>query len=391
MGLPLRYNWRNLMVRKSATLLTLAIVSAIVFVLAWALAFGRGMQDSMNAGGLDDKLIVIKPGATAESTSIITLEEYNLLTQIQGLAVRDDGQVLRSGEICAQASLPRRGGQPNQDAPVAVRGIEEIGFDVHTNVRITEGRRFEKGSDELIVGAAIRERIAGLDIGDEIMLGYLGTRPYKVVGIFEADGGPLESEVWGWLPSLRDAFGRELLSSVALRIKDPRQADEIIKRIKQPPFKLNAKSEPRYYSDIAEKSTQIVYLTLILVVFMGVGACFAVANTIYTSVANRSREIAMLRTIGYSQRAIVAAFIIEAAMVCGVAGLIGLAGAACFQGQRQDFMALDTWSTFAYRMNLTPGILVTALAAALLVAVIGAFVPAYRASRVEIVTALRHG
>ena len=124
---------------------------------------------------------------------------------------------------------------------------------------------------------------------------------------------------------------------------------------------------------------------------MGVGACFAVANTIYTSVANRSREIAMLRTIGYSRRAIVAAFIIEAAMVCGVAGLIGLAGAAFFQGQRQDFMALDTWSTFAYRMNLTPGILVTALASALLVAVIGAFVPAYRASRTEIVTALRQG
>ncbi len=389
MALPLRYNWRNLFVRKSSTLLTFGVVAVIVFVLTWALAFGNGLRTSLNTGGLADKLIVIKPGATGESTSIISEEEYKLLTQLPGLRRMPDGQVLTSGEVCTQVSLPRRGDHGTQETPVAIRGIEEIGFAVHENVRLVRGRRFHQGLNELIVGTAILNRVRGLEIGGRVLLGREGTRPFTVVGVFEAGRGPLESELWGSVTSLRHAFGRDLLSSVALRIEDPAEAKALIERIQTPPFQLNAKTERQYYRDIADKSTIIVDLTLVLVAFMAVGACFAVANTTYTSVDNRSREIAMLRTIGYSRRTIVFAFMIESLLVCGAASSVGILAALCFQGQKQDFMAEATWSTFAYEMRVSPEILATAVTAALLVAALGAVVPALRASRLDIITALR--
>ena len=217
MALPLRYNWRNLFVRKSSTLLTFGVVAVIVFVLTWALAFGNGLRTSLNTGGLADKLIVIKPGATGESTSIISEEEYKLLTQLPGLRRMPDGQVLTSGEVCTQVSLPRRGDHGTQETPVAIRGIEEIGFAVHENVRLVRGRRFHQGLNELIVGTAILNRVRGLEIGGRVLLGREGTRPFTVVGVFEAGRGALESGLWGSGTCPRHAFRRDPVSDVAWR------------------------------------------------------------------------------------------------------------------------------------------------------------------------------
>ncbi len=391
MALPLRYNWRNLFVRKSNTALTFGVVALIVFVLAWALGFGAGMRSALNAGGSDDKLIVIKPGATGESTSLITKAERDQLIQLSGLLRDENGRVLVSGELCSQVSLPRLGSAEGQRTPVAIRGIEEIGFAVHPTVRIVEGRRFDPGQAELIVGRAIAERVQGLEIGDRVMLGSKRRAAFEVVGLFDAGGGPLESEVWGSVSKLMDALGREVLSSVALRIADPAEAAALIEEISGPPYQLDAKTERRYYDDIADKSAQLVQLTLILVLFMACGACFAVANTIYAAVDGRSREIAMLRTIGYSRGAIVAAFLLEAVLICSMAGLFGIGAAMFFQGQKQDFMAEATWSTIAYEMEMTPLTLGVSMALALGVGIIGAAVPAVRASRVDVITGLRQG
>lgn len=389
MALPLRYNWRNLFVRKSSTALTFGVVAAIVFVLTWSLSFAAGMQASLNAGGADDKLIVIKPGATGESTSIVTKEERDVLRQLTGLVRNQRGEILASGEMCTQVSLPRRDHPENHRTPVAIRGIGEIGFEVHSIVTVTQGRRFEPSSREIIVGAAIAERVQGLDIGDEVFLGIKGDGTFRVVGVFEAAGGPFESEIWGSVTALQDAFGRELLSSVALRIEDAGLADELIERIGEPPYQLAAKTERKYYDDIATKSAKLVYLTLVLVAFMGLGACFAVANTIYAAVDGRSREIAMLRTIGYSRSSIVVAFVMEALLVCCAGCVVGIAMTFVFRGEKQDFMAEATWSTFAVEMTVTPGILAISVGAALAVGLVGALVPAIRAARLDVITALR--
>lgn len=391
MALPLIYNWRNLFVRKSSTLLTFGVVALIVFVLTWALAFGQGLRDSLQAGGAQDKLILIKPGATGESTSYLSLEEFRQLSQLPHVARTASGEPACSGEVVTQTSLPRRD-NPTHQSLVAIRGVDPIAFDVHRTLRVIQGRIFGQNPDEIIVGKSIVDRVNGVEIGGTIVMGYEGGREFTVVGIFEAGGGPLESEIWCSLTPIRDVFNREsMVSSVAIRLDSAEVAPQLIDMLKSPPYVLQAKTEQQYYQDLADRSTKILGLTLILVAFMAFGACFAVANTIYAAIDGRTREIAMLRTIGYSPGSVVTSFVIEAVLICGVACVIG-AALACFSltfTTKQEFLSDATWSTFAYDMKVTPGVLLQALGAALSVGFIGAIVPAWKASRMDILTALR--
>jgi len=391
MALPLIYNWRNLFVRKSSTLLTFGVVALIVFVLTWALAFGEGLRDSLKAGGALDKLILIKPGATGESTSFITLEEVRQLNQLPHVARTASGEPAVSGEVVTQTSLPRKN-DPSQQSMVAIRGVESIAFDIHRTLRMIEGRVFNQSADEIIVGKSIVDRVNGVQVGGTIVMGYDGGRAFTVVGIFEAAGGPLESEIWCSLSPIRDVFNRQsMVSSVAVRLETPSAAKALIEQLKNPPYVLQAKTEQQYYQDLADRSSQILNLTLILVAFMAFGACFAVANTIYAAVDGRTKEIAMLRTIGYTPGAVISSFIIEAVFICGTACVVG-AALACFAltfTTKQEFLSDATWSTFAYDMKVTPGILAWSMGAALAVGFIGAIVPAYKASRMNILSALR--
>ncbi len=392
MALPLVYNWRNLFVRKSSTLLTFGVVALIVFVLTWALAFGEGIRASLETGGADNVLILIKQAATGESTSYISLEDFRQLSQLPHVARTQKGEPACSGEIATQTSLPRRN-NPSQLSLVAVRGVDDaVAFDVHPNVRVIEGRIFNQGAEEIIVGKSIIDRVEGVQIGGRLVMGYEGGREFTVVGIFEAGGGPLESEIWCSLSPIRDVFNREsMVSSVALRLDSAESAPAVIELVKNPPYVLKARTEQQYYQELADRSTQILGLTLILVAFMAFGACFAVANTIYAAIDGRTREIAMLRTIGYTPGSVIASFVIEAVLICTVACVVG-AALACFAlsfTTRQEFLSDATWSTFAYEMKVTPKVLISAMVAALMVGFIGAIVPAYRASRMSILAALR--
>lgn len=391
MALPLVYNWRNLFVRKSSTLLTFGVVALIVFVLTWALAFGEGLRDSLQSGGADDMLILIKPGATGESTSYIPLEEFRQLSQLPHVARTADGEPACSGEVVTQTSLPRRN-NPSQQSLVAVRGVEAIAFHVHNTLRVVEGRAFDQGADEIIVGKSIVDRVEGVEIGGTLVMGYDGGRSFTVVGIFEAAGGPLESEIWCSLSPIRDVFNREsMVSSVSIKLENAAAAPGLIDSLKNPPYALQARTERQYYQELADRSTQILGLTLILVAFMAFGACFAVANTIYAAIDGRTREIAMLRTIGYTPKSVIFSFVIEAVIICGAACVVG-AALACLSltfTTKQEFLSDATWSTFAYEMKVTPAVLARSLGAALAVGFIGAIVPAWKASRMNILTALR--
>lgn len=386
--LPLTYNWRNLLVRKLSTALTLFIVAVVVFVLAVLLAFALGMRDSLRASGSPRNILVLKPGATAESTSIIVPEEAARVVQAPHLARDESGNLLVSQEICVQTSLLRRGPEGNT-ANVAVRGVDPEAFIVHDDVRIVEGRRFEPGALEVIVGKAARERYRSLEPGDELALGRLGTRMFRVVGVFEAGGGALESEIWAPRSIIADAYQRSLVSSVVLRLSDPRRASETIEYLNGPAVELEARTEPQYYEKLSDTTRQIVGLTTVLIAIMAVGAAFAVANTMYSAVDGRRREIAMLRTIGFSRGAILFSFVLEALLICVMACATGLAAAALLGGLRQDYMSDQTFTVLAFELNVNREIITASLAVALMVGVLGAAAPAFRASRMRIIDALR--
>jgi putative ABC transport system permease protein len=388
MPLPLIYNWRNLFVRKLSTGLTFIVVAAVVFVLSVLLSFAAGIRASLAVSGSPLNVLVIKPGATAEGLSIIPPDEVGRIVQAPGLARDGKGQLLVSQELCVQTSIPRKG-PAGALANVAVRGVDEVAFAVHPDVHLIEGTHPRAGALEVIVGRAARDRYTGLELGSQLRMGRSVDRVFTVVGAFEAGGGALESEIWAPRTILTDVYTRRFVSSVVARMESADAVPAAVAYLTGPAVELDARRETDYYASLATKTREIVSVATVLVGIMAVGAAFAVANTMYAAVDGRRREIAMLRTIGFSRRAIIVAFVIESVMVCTVACLVGLGASLVLNGSRQDYLSNATWTVLAYELRVTPTTVLIALGVAVLVGVVGALAPAVRAARTGTVQALR--
>lgn len=388
MALPLYYNWRNLTRRRLSVTLTFFLVSVVVFVLSALLSFAAGIRESLAATGSSRNVIVLKPGSTAESTSILLPDEAARIIQAPNIARGSTGQPLISPELCVQTNIPRRGplGTP---ASVAIRGVDDIAYELHSEMKIIEGRRPRQAAMEIIVGKAARERYANLEPGGRLEMGRLANRVFTVVGVFEAGGGALESEVWAPRTMLEDAFNRRFLSSVVVRLENPAAAQATIDYLNGPAVELDSRLESKYYIELSTKTHEIVFLTTVLIGIMAIGAIFAVANTMYAAVDGRKREIAMLRTIGFARRSIMLSFVIESLLITSSACAVGLAASLFINGSRQDFLSDTTWTVLAYELRITPEILMSAFGLATLVGVCGALAPALKASRMRVIEALR--
>lgn len=388
MALPLTYNWRNVLVRKVSTVLTFVVVAVVVFVLAVLLSFAAGIRASLAASGHPRNLIVLAPGATSESTSIILPDEAPRVVQAPGVARGTDGAMLISQELAVQTSIARVGPEGNP-ANVAVRGVDDVAFLVHPDVRIVEGRAFQQGAQELIVGRAAQERYQGLHVGAQLHLGRNATRTFTVVGVFESGGNALESELWGPRTMIGDAYNRRLISSAVIRIDDAASLAAAIDYINGASVNLEAQTELEYYDELATTTRQIVFLTTLLITIMAIGAAFAVANTMYAAVDGRRREIATLRTLGFGRVAILTAFLTESLLICVPACVFGLLCALALSGMRQDYLSDITYTVLAYELTLSPPIFAAGLLVSVLVGVMGSLAPALRASRTPIIESLR--
>lgn len=386
--LPLTYNWRSLFVRKQSTMLTFVVVTTLVFVLSVLLSFVAGLRESLAASGCPDNLVVLAPGATAESTSLILPAEVARLTQVGGIGQDAFGMPLISREICVQTSIPRRGSGASL-ANVGVRGVDEVAFLVHREVKITEGRNLRPGTLEVIVGKAAWARYRGLGLGGEVPLGRLGNRTFTVVGLFEANGGAMENEIWAVRTILADTYDRPLISSAHISVAPGYSVRRAIAEITGPTVNLSARTEVGYYEELSVKTREVVSLATILVGIMSLGAVFAVANTMFAAVDGRRREVAMLRTLGFGRLSIGFAFIVEAFLVCSAAGVIGLLGSALSSGAPQDCLSDASWTVVAYERRVTPTICAIALCVSTCVGTLGALAPALRAARTNVASALR--
>jgi|CXWL01.1.fsa_nt_gi putative ABC transport system permease protein len=393
MALPLSYNWKNLFVRKTTTVLTILVIAAVVAVFTWMLGFRSALVSSLSFANDARKLIVLKQASTSETNSAILPEEYNKLTQLdREMALNPaNGNQLKSPEMIVQVSLPRVSDQGATRANVAVRGVTDEAFDVHKSVRLF-GSKFTQGQMEVIVGQAAAKQFIGLEVGKTLDLGYSGNRGYKIVGIFTANGGPLESEIWGPLTMLMSSYQRNMYSSVNIELNDSVDPKEVIKRIEGPAIELTAQTEPQYWE--AQSRNIRIYLTIVsvLVGIMCMAAAFSIANTMFSSVAARSREFAMLRTIGFSGRQILASIIIEAVFLSLLGGVLGCLGCYAWlliSGNTKDMFGASTFTTLAFEIHMGPGIIAFALATVSIVGVLGAVTPAIRAARIKVVEALR--
>ena len=386
MKLPLKYSVRSLFVRRGTVLMTIASVAFVVLVYVGVLSLAGGLAEAFGTSGDPANVIVLRDGALSESSSFFSLETGRELMALPGVARDPEGMPLASGEVIILNNLPRKDGSTSN---VTFRGVGPASFALRPALRMADGRRFEPGRAELIVGRGLAGRFPGLRLGNEVTVGQL---TFRVVGVFEADRSAYESEVWGAAEDLSNAFRRGgYFSSVVLHTNSPAEAQALVDRIEgDQRFKLHARSEAEYYAlQTANTTRQFILLANALAIIMAFGACFAAANTMYAAVSARSREIAALRVLGFRRRSIVGAFLLESALLGLVAGLIGVLLALPLNMISAGTTNFVTFSEITFSLRTSPGVLLGGVVLAVLTGLLGGLPPAWSAARRSIAEGMR--
>ena len=385
MALPLKYNLRNLVVRKGSTLATAFTIGLTVTVFLMVMALARGIDMTLSSSGEPLNVIVVREGTTAELNSSVTRQQFNDLKYLDGV-VREGDEPLATGEIITLIYKPRKG--MSQGSNVQVRGVGPMSFKLHTGFQIVSGRTFQPGLMEAVVAKRISERFQGLDVGDKFRI---ETTDYTVVGVFESAGKAFDSEIWVDVNSMASTTKRESFSSAVLRVSDANALAAVSKRITDDPkLHLKALSERKFYEDQQGIASGILKGLAVFISFiMAVGAGFAGMNTMYAAVARRTKEIGTLRVLGFGRFSILLAFLLESVAVSVLGAAMGV-----LLAMPLNFISTGTsnWATFseiAFNFRVTPDLILTALAFGAVIGFVGSLLPSIRASRLRIVEALR--
>ena len=385
---PVSYSVRNLLVRRTTTAATALGIGLVVFVFSSVLMLGAGLKRAMGRSGSDDVAIVMRAGSDAELSSGIELPAAGLVTASPEVRVRPDGRPDAVGEVVGVLALDRAGGDGVSN--VQVRGVPDDVYRFRPSVRVVAGRAAAPGSDEVVVGAAIRGRFRGVELGQTFEI--KKNRRVRVVGVLEDRGSSFESEVWGDIDTVRSAFGREaLVSSVRARLRSAGQLDAFKRAIEtNPQLGLTVKRESVYYEDLAQGTTKfLTILGLMIAFFFSAGAMIGAMITMHASVAQRSREIGTLRALGFSRRSILASFLFESVVLSLVGGAVGALASLAMGLVRFNIVNFATWSEVVFTFVPTPAIVVSSLVFAALMGLLGGFFPAVRAARMNVLDALR--
>jgi len=385
-AVPFSYIARNLWVRRVTTLLTAGGMALVVYVFATVLMMSEGIRSTLVATGQPDNVMVLRKGAGAEINSGIGREQAAILATLPGIATNALGRPLISAEPVVLISLPKRSnGKPSN---VTVRGTSEIGLQLRPGVKIVEGRMFRPGTSEIVVGRSTALGFAGIDLG--ATLRFAG-REWLIVGRFDAGGSGSDSEIWGDNEQMVQAFRRGAYSIVVFRLADSGLFEATQARIDADPrLALEAKPEVRFYAEQSEAlATFINILGLSLAVIFSIGAVVGAMITMFAAVASRIGEIGTLRALGFRRGAVLSAFMAESLLLAALGGVVGLAAASSMQAVDVSTTNFQTFAELAFRFVLTPRIAVLSMVFALAMGVVGGFIPAWRAARLQIVDCLR--
>ena len=389
--LPLRYPLRSLWVRRSRVALNVSVIALVVLALALLSGLVSSLKASLRSAGSPDNLIVLRKGATSDGASALPLEVYQALRFFDGIAHDAGGEPLVSPELVLQPFGVTRSGRRES---AQVRGVEAPAFELREELRIQDGRRLRPSSGEAIVGRAAAVHYAGAELGGELAL---GSSTWKVVGVFEAGGSNLDSEIWVDARQLaNDAKRPSPYSSLRLRVAEGADVSALIRRIEDDPrFALAARVESEYYAKQAASADALYLVVGGLALLAGIGAAFGATNTLQAAVQARTREIGTLRALGFSRGAIALSFLVEAALMALVGFALGgvlawLATLAVSTGVGDvSTFGMDGTALVALRLRALD--LVFALSLALAIGLGGALPPTLRAVRLRPIEALRNG
>ena len=385
--IPVKYNYRNLVVRKTTTIAAAFGLALVVFVFAAAQMLGNGITKTLGRAANPENAIVLRKGSSAEMESGIEENQVNLvLAQAQqiGASKKPPGV----GEVLVVILMDKLG--TNGVSNVTVRGVPEDVFAFRTTAKIVEGKAPAPGTDEVCVGSGIRGRFKGLELGQSFEI--KKNRPVKVVGIFSDDGSAFESEVWGDIHTLRTAFGREgYVSSVRVRLDSASKFDAFKALVEQNrQLGLSVQREGDYYAKQSEMTADFltIMFTMIAVLF-SIGAMIGATITMNAQVANRQREIGTLRALGFSRRSILTSFLLESLVLAIVGGAVGALASLALSFVKISMINAGTWSEIVFAFEPTPAIIIRAMVLAGFMGVVGGFLPAIRAARVSPIEAMR--
>lgn len=380
-------NVRNLPQRLGGSLVAVVGVAAVVLVFAAVLSMAKGFERTMVSAGAADTAIVLRSGSTAELNSGLSNDQALIVANSPGV-LRDGNEPVSSAELFVVVNISKK--STGDDANVPLRGVQTAAFQVRKDTRIAEGRMFEPGKNELIVGRAAQQEFAGLDVGSQMQFGQID---WQIVGVFEAGGSVSESELWTDVRVLQSVYRRgnsfqtvrvKLTNEAALKtLQDSLAAD--------PRVDVDVMSERTYYSSQAESLSQFIRLIgYPLTILMAVGAVFGALNAMYASVSVRGREIATLRALGFGPVPVLISTIVESTLLALTGGIIG-GGLAflVFNGFRVSTLNGASFSQVVFDFAVTPDLLGQGLVAALIIGLVGGFFPAIRAARMPVAQALR--
>lgn len=386
MAIPLSYSYRNLVTRRLTTMLTAGGMALVVFVFAAVLMLAEGLRQTLVATGSYDNAVVLRASAESEVQSLLERDKAAIVVSQPEIALNRSGQPLVSPELIVLFNLRKRG--TNSPSNVTIRGVSPIALELRPEVRLAAGRLFRPGSSEIVTGQDIARRFSGAGLGETLRF---AMRDWTVVGILDAGNTAFSSEIWGDIDQMQQAFRRPIFSSVILRLRTPGDFAPLKARLESDPrLPVQVKREIIFYEDQSRRMADFIRLLgLVLTIIFSLGAILGAMITMYAAVATRTVEIGTLRALGFGRRDILIAILLESLLIGLIGGLAGLGAASLMQ-----FFTISTtnWATFsevAFNFSLTPGIAGRSLLFGLVMGLVGGFLPALQAARMNIVESLR--
>jgi putative ABC transport system permease protein len=385
MAIPLSYNFRNLVVRKTTTLMTAAGIAMTVAVLLAVLALVAGLQSAFDSTGDPLHVLVMRKGGNSELTSLLTKQQFQIVKIFPGIAAGHDGQPLASLEVVSVINLP------NADNPngmnITLRGLSTRGIEMR-KLKLTAGRWFQPGQREVTVGKATAKRYPNAQLGKQLRF---GKGLWTVVGIMDSGGGAVDSEIFGDDAQVASDFNRPDTYSSALLQATGEVTAAALKKSLEDDRRLNVTvmSEKEYYEAQTISARPVKFLGIFVCIIMAIGSCFAAMNTMYAAVARRAKEVGTLRILGFTRGSITLSFLLESLLLSLLGGLLACVITLPLNGVTTGMGNFITFSETSFNFRVGPEVMAIGIVFSLILGALGGFLPARHAAKKEILTALR--
>jgi putative ABC transport system permease protein len=388
MKIPFVYNVRSVTQRPVSTALTALGIGLVVAVFVAMLALANGFVAALVKTGSSDNVLLLRRGADSEMSSSIAREAISIISASPHIATGADGRPMVSPETYIVLNIRRMDGDEFAVANVVARGVSDKAFEVRRNIKVIEGRRFASGQSEICVGSKLKGRFANVNVGDVLRF---SNRNWTVVCRFTADGSSFESEIWGENEQFQSVFRGGAFQDVAFRLKDPAGFEDAKRAfLADQRIQVDAHRESEFYASQSQLLGSLLrFLAIMITSIMAVGAVFGAVNTMYAAVSSRTPEIAVLLTLGFQPRSVLASFLTESALIAFVGGIIGCLLALPINGVVTSTTNWASFSEIAFAFRVTPKLLLSGIIFAVVMGVVGGFFPARRASKLPVVQALR--